>query len=226
MGNPLNIIGVGPQYSLAQIILNLCLSIILGLGIAFVYKRTHRGASYSQSFVLAIVLVTIVAATAIMVIGQSLTRAFGLIGAFSVIRFRTAIKDARDVAFVFFSLVEGLAAGTGSFMIALVAFLLFTILVIFLTKGQFGKFSSFEYLLSFYTSTKTKGKAPYLKLFEIFLSEYLLISYRSTVKKSEVLATYNIRLKDDNQVKDFIDKLRKSGASQIELISSQSDIDY
>ena len=214
------------QYSLSEVILNLLLAVILGVAIAWVYKRTHKGVSYSQSFVISIALVAIITATVIMVIGNNLARAFGLIGAFAVIRFRTAVKDTRDIAFLFFSLVEGMAAGSGNFKIAAVAYLIFTLTIFALTKGQFGKFSAFDYLVSFHTKTKRQGKVAHLKLFDQYLIDHLLVSMRSTNKTNEMRSTYNIRFKDDDQIKNFLAKLKKTGASNIELISSQNDVDY
>lgn len=215
------------HYSFNQIIINLIAAVALGVIIAFVYKRTHQGVSYSQSFVSSLVLVAIITSTAIMVIGNSLTRAFGLIGAFSVIRFRTAVKDARDVAFLFFSLVEGLATGTGNYQIALIALSVFILTVIILTRGKFGKYSGFDYLLSFHSPGKAKNqKAPYLELFKQYLADHMLLSLRSTAKDAEILTAYNIRFKDDTQAKQFLSQLKKSGATNIELLSSQNDVDY
>jgi len=214
------------QLGLSEIIINLLLSVALGIAVAWVYKRTHKGVSYSQSFVLSLVLVTIITATVIMVIGNSLTRAFGLIGAFAVVRFRTAVKDSRDIAFIFFSLVEGLASGTGNYNIAIISFVTFTATVFILTRGQFGKFSAFDYLLSFNSKTKTKGKVQHLDLFDEFLSDHLLLSLRSVPRGSEIVMSYNVRFQDNELIKEFLGKLKKTGATNIELISSQNDVDY
>src|SRR3989344_7764059 len=179
------------HYSFNQIVINLIAAAILGTITAFFYKRTHQGVSYSQSFVNSLVLIAIITSTAIMIIGNSLTRAFGLIGAFSVIRFRTAVKDTRDVAFLFFSLVEGLAAGTGNYQIALIALIVFLLTVIILTRGKFGKYTGFDYLLSFQSSTKTKDKkAAYLDLFKQYLADHMLLSLRST-DDSQISTAYN-----------------------------------
>ena len=215
------------HYSFNQIVINLIAAAFLGTITAFFYKRTHQGVSYSQSFVNSLVLIAIITSTAIMVIGNSLTRAFGLIGAFSVIRFRTAVKDTRDVAFLFFSLVEGLAAGTGNYQIALIALVVFLLTVIILTRGKFGKYTGFDYLLSFQSSAKTKDKkAPYLELFKQYLADHMLLSLRSTANDSQISTAYNIRFKDDTQAKPFLSQLKKVGVTDIELLSSQNDVDY
>ena len=105
-------------YSPDEILINLAASFILALAIAFTYRTTHRGLSYSQSFVLTLIFVTVITSMVVMVIGNNLARAFALVGAMSIIRFRTVVKDTKDTAFVFFALASGLAAGTSSYLLA------------------------------------------------------------------------------------------------------------
>jgi len=224
MDNLLNV--AATQYSLNEIVINLLVALVFGIATAWVYKQTHKGVSYSQSYVISLVLVALTTSAVIMVIGNSLTRAFGLIGAFAVIRFRTAIKDPRDIAFIFFSLVEGMAAGTGNFNLAAVAFIFFTLTVFTLSRSQFGRFSAFGYLLSFHTKTKKRGKVSHVRLFDKYLADHLLLSLRSTTRDNEVITTYNIQFKDDEKLNEFLGKLKKTGATHIEVISSQNDIDY
>lgn len=80
--------------------------------IAFVYNRTHKGSSYSQSFMLTVVFVAIIVAIVMMVIGNNLSLAFALVGALSILRFRTVLKDTKDMTYIFLSLAVGMAAGT------------------------------------------------------------------------------------------------------------------
>lgn len=100
-----------------NILLNLLGATVLGASIAWVYRRTHHGLSYSRGFVLSLVLIAVVAAGAIMVVGSNVARAFGLVGALSIIRYRTAVRDTRDAAFIFLALVAGFACGTSSFLV-------------------------------------------------------------------------------------------------------------
>ena len=102
-------------YSPTQIIFNLLLSFLLGLLISLVYKKTHKGLSYSQSFMVTNVFVTVIVCMVIMIIGNNLARAFALVGALSIIRFRTVVKDTKDTAYIFWSLASGMATGTGSY---------------------------------------------------------------------------------------------------------------
>ena len=115
----LNIAGLSHIYSQFDILMNLSLSILLGLFISYVYKFTHKGVSYSQSFMLTIVFITIIVAMVMMVIGNNIARAFALVGALSIIRFRTVVKDTKDTAFIFLALASGMAAGTSSYFLAI-----------------------------------------------------------------------------------------------------------
>ena len=91
-------------YDPVTVVLNMALACILGLVISVIYKTTHKGLSYSQSFMLTVIFVTIIVSMVMMVIGNSLARAFALVGALSIIRFRTVIKDTKDTAYVFIAL--------------------------------------------------------------------------------------------------------------------------
>ena len=109
------------NYAPLEVVFNSLVAFILGLFIAYTYKKTHQGLSYSQSFVLTIIFVTIIIGFVMMVIGNSLARAFALVGALSIIRFRTVVKDTKDTAYVFMALAVGMGAGTGNYFIAVYA---------------------------------------------------------------------------------------------------------
>jgi uncharacterized membrane protein YhiD involved in acid resistance len=105
------------------------LDVILAMLIAFVgcavigltYRATHRGVSYSQSYVQTLVLMGMVIALIMLVVGSNIARAFSLVGALSIIRFRNAVKETRDVGFIFFAMAIGMAAGTRFFLLAVIA---------------------------------------------------------------------------------------------------------
>ena len=106
-------------YGPNEILVNMALAFVLGMVISYIYKITHKGLSYSQSFLLTIIFVTFIVSMVMMVIGNNLARAFALVGALSIIRFRTVIKDTKDTAFIFLGLAAGMAAGTSSYFLAL-----------------------------------------------------------------------------------------------------------
>jgi uncharacterized membrane protein YhiD involved in acid resistance len=123
----------------ADVLANLLMALLCGLGLAVIYRITYRGPSYSISYVNALVLLTVIAALVILVIGNNLARAFGLVGAMSIIRFRTAIRDTMDMVFIFIALALGMACGVGLQIVALIGTVLTGILVLALTFTHFGQ---------------------------------------------------------------------------------------
>ncbi|MCK9292376.1 MAG: DUF4956 domain-containing protein [Bacteroidales bacterium] len=122
-------------------------ALLCGIIIALIYKYTYRGLNYSASFTASLILLTMITTIVIMVIGNNLARAFGMVGAMSIIRFRTAVKDASDIMFIFFSLSIGLAAGVKLYSIAFFGTLIVGGVHLVLNKYNFILPQSREFLL-------------------------------------------------------------------------------
>jgi len=119
------------------LVLDIGLGLILSMTIVYVYRITFSGITYSQSFLISLIMITMVTAVLISVIGSNLARAFSLVGALSIIRYRTAIKDARDTGFIFLCVATGMIIGAGYYIlsIGLVGFM--SLIIIFLDKINF-----------------------------------------------------------------------------------------
>lgn len=130
-------------------LLSMLLAFVLGHLIAWVYKRTHSGLSYSRSFTESLVLLTMVVCLVIFVIGDNIAAAFGLIGALAIIRFRNVLKDTRDTFFVFFSLVLGMALRSQRFGPAIVGTFALLATTIYLGWIRMGAKGFFDGHLSF-----------------------------------------------------------------------------
>ena len=98
----------------------LLLGLVVGLIIAFVYRRCYRGVLYSPSFAMTLVMLTLITTPVVMCIKSDLSLSMGMVGALSIVRFRTAVKDPMDTAYMFWSLTMGILLGAGLHMIALV----------------------------------------------------------------------------------------------------------
>lgn len=107
-----------PGFSIEMLAARLAVSFVLGCLVALVYHRTRR--PLSGDFVTTLVMLTILIAMVTLVIGNSVARAFGLVGALSIVRFRTIVEDTRDTAFVILAVAVGMAAGAGYFLVPLV----------------------------------------------------------------------------------------------------------
>lgn len=212
-------------FSVPQIISNLLVALMFGVIIALVYKKTHRSITYSQSFMTSLVLIVLITATVIMVIGNSLTRAFGLIGAFSVIRFRTPVKDVWDMTFLFLALTLGLASGSGIYPVAIIGLAIIVVTIFILQRLGFGVISVNDLVLTF--QIKNSGEEQqYQNTFKEFLKENILLNAR-TISEKEMELSFKVHLKNNRQLQEFIKQLSKvRGISRIEALNTNQDVEY
>ncbi|QEE17950.1 DUF4956 domain-containing protein [Promethearchaeum syntrophicum] len=114
-------------------------SISLSMIVSITYRGTHKGISYSQSFTQTLVLLGVVVSIVMLIVGTDIARAFTLVGALSIVRFRNAIKDTRDVGFIFFIMAVGMACGTRFYALALFFTLIGCLMLFFMYSSQFGQ---------------------------------------------------------------------------------------
>jgi len=115
---------VTPPTSARDVLVRLIEAFVLGWAVAWVYRRTRSSAKASVSLQPTLVLLSILIATVTQVVGESSARAFSLVGALSIIRFRTVVQDTQDTAFVIFAVVMGMAAGAGATWMALIGLII------------------------------------------------------------------------------------------------------
>ena len=135
------------QISLYTVLTNLAVSLACGIVIALVYRYIYKGPSYSATYVNSLVLLALITTLVIMVIGNNLARAFGLVGAMSIIRFRTAVRDVQDIVYIFFALAVGMASGVGLHAIAVAGTLFICLVSVVLVTFNFGAPGKAEYVL-------------------------------------------------------------------------------
>src|SRR5438552_4048872 len=123
---------------LPEVLMALGVSFLICLVFGYTYKHTHQGLSYSSSFVHTLIMMGVTVAVIMMIIGSNIARAFSLVGALSIIRFRSAIKDPRDVAFLFMVMASGMAVGTGFFQVAVIFAAFSCVMVYALARFEFG----------------------------------------------------------------------------------------
>jgi hypothetical protein len=213
-------------YTPQEMITNLVLSTVLGFLIAEVYKRTHKGISYSQSFTQTILFITIIVTIVMMVIGSSLARAFALVGALSIIRFRTVVKDTKDISFVFAALALGMAAGTSNYFLAVLSVIFICGLSIAVSVFNYGAIHKSEFILRF-RFDKSKSSQTYLDAIESAARNSNLLHIEPAADGSSVMLTVDITLKDGFEPEDLATAIGKTeGTSEVVLIASKSDVDY
>lgn len=217
----------GGSFSTMHIVTTLVLSFVLASMIALFYKKTHKGLSYSQSFVFTLILLTVVVSMVMMVIGNSLARAFALLGAFSIIRFRTPVKDTKDTAFIFFALAMGMAVGTDNYNIAIIATGVILGMIWLLDYFDFGSIRKHEYLLSFIIGEGQEIRDSYDHIFKKYVRNSLLLNITSKREGGASELTYHITFFDDTQAQLFVKDLGSvSGVTGVHLITSKEDVEY
>lgn len=115
------------------VVMVLLVAFMVSLIIYLTYKNTYTGVMYNPRFNVSLIMITMITTIVMVVIGSNISVSLGMVGALSIIRFRTAVKDPRDTAFIFWGVVSGLACGTQNYTIVIVGSI-FICLILFLFK--------------------------------------------------------------------------------------------
>ena len=195
----------------------LILTFILSSVIAWTYEKTFLGLSYSRNFVQAIVLSAVVAATVMQAIGDNVGRGLGMMGALSVVRFRTSFKDPRDIMFVFASLGAGCgvyawgAAAGGTVAFCLVAFLL--------SRTGLGTKHFFDGMLRFALPNEPKVRGQIEDIMKSSLKTFILITMREVDGGARLDVAYQIRLRATKPAAEILSELSKiEGISDVQFM--------
>jgi len=219
MNQLFSLAGTNLDYPLPTIIFNILFAFLIGFIVAHFYKKTHKGLSYSASFTFTLVLLTVAGSILMMIVGNSLARAFSLFGAFSIIRFRTAVKDTKDIAFVFITLILGMAVGTNNYTIAVISTALLMTGVVLMTKKRFGDINYIDHLLTLHFPAN-QSTDKLIKVFLKNLTSHQLVNLTSFQQQKETEMSYNIKLKQNISPTDFLNQLKKiKGADKIRLVN-------
>ncbi|PIS04812.1 MAG: hypothetical protein COT81_04670 [Candidatus Buchananbacteria bacterium CG10_big_fil_rev_8_21_14_0_10_42_9] len=208
-------------------VFNIILAFILSYIIALTYRNTHRGLSYSQGFTFTLILIGVLIAVIMMVIGNSVARAFGAFGAFSLIRFRTAIKDSKDIAFILLVVAIGLATGTNNYGIAIVTTIFAVIIIYALTKMNFGSIRKYDYVLNFTAHSDRFSNDKMRDIFNKYLKYDNLLNVSAKESGRRLEYSFNVKFIKVADIDVFTKSLSElDGISDVDLISAKNDIEY
>lgn len=208
----------------AIIIFNIVFVLVLEVIIAWVYKKTHRALSYSQSFVFTMIMMGLIATVIMMVIAENIVGAFALLGAFSLIRFRTIVKETRDIAFIFFALAIGVAGGTNNYTVAFIGTILISLIIFFFDKLNFASAARGGHLLLVLAREPFDPAAHDALRMHTFSHHIVNIK---TIPGQLREYTIGIRLKSEHESTPLVDALRKeSFVESVELLSGKDSVEY
>lgn len=195
------------QFSLTpeEALVNLVAALISGVFIGILYRTTYSGISYSGNYVVSLVMLAMITALVIMVIGNNLARAFGLVGAMSIIRFRTAVKDTQDIMFIFFALAAGLAAGAGMHLISAVGTFFIGVVIYLASVLNEATPVKREYLVQVIYKNAEEPEKELFRVFRKYCSKYKLVNIKSVGEPGENLKEYSyyIVLKSQRRSSEF-----------------------
>jgi uncharacterized membrane protein YhiD involved in acid resistance len=202
--------------SILDMVVALVLAFCLGLFIFFIYKKTYTGVMYSSSFGVTLVALTMITTLVILAVTSNVVLSLGMVGALSIVRFRTAIKEPLDIAFLFWSIAAGIVLAAGMIPLAVIGSVVIgLVLLVFVNRRS----HSNPYIVVLQCQdhdSETRAKA--------FLEQQ---TQRCTVKsksaqKDNIELNLEIRLKDDNT--DFINALAEMpGVHSAVLVSYNGD---
>ncbi|MDP8249015.1 MAG: DUF4956 domain-containing protein [Candidatus Tritonobacter lacicola] len=202
-----------------DILLNVAIAFLLGILISIVYRYTHKGISYSQSFVQTLVLLTFIISIVMMVIGSNIARAFSLVGALSIIRFRTVVKDTRDIAFVFFALAVGMAAGSGSYLVGGIGALFGCAVILGLYWLDYGSKERHYHLLRYRVEADLQDNPVYKEIFDKYCGTVRLVSVRSLRQGQSVEVAQHVKLRGKMRAADLVGELKEiEGIERVVLL--------
>jgi uncharacterized membrane protein YhiD involved in acid resistance len=217
-----------PPITMGDFISNLVVACLCSLIHVAFYRAAYRGPGYSVSFLNSLVLLSIITALVIMVIGDSLARAFGLVGAMSIIRFRTAVKEVLDIVHIFLALAIGMTAGVGLHSAAFMATVLLGTIYYLLVHLNVISPNREQYVVQF-TYRPLDGEAdgqepPYLGGFRKHCRRSKLVNVKSVGDDDEMEISYYVVPRRDTRVVDLLRELKSvHGVRSVVVFSDEEE---
>lgn len=206
------------QGELESIVLRLVLAFVLGQFLAWVYAWTHRGLSYSRSFVQSLVILSMIVTLVMIVIANNIVTAFGLLGALALIRFRNVLKDTRDTAFIFAALVLGIGVGVERYGASIIGAVAFAAITVYLHWTAFGSRQRHDGFLRFRLAPVDGAMPNPSAVLQRHCSATTLVSVRRTGPADPADYTYQISLRDRSRNEEFLQELNSfTGVSELSL---------
>jgi len=208
--------------TIQDIAIRIGVATVLSLVIYISYWYTHTGTSYSGKFNVSLVTITVLTCTVMTVIGNNIALSLGMAGALSIVRFRTAIKDSRDTAYIFWSVIVGLCSGVADFWTAVIGSGAVFIILLFM-----GKVRNENRILLIIKSNRSLEKDIEGTIFAHFSRKALLRVKNTTVESLELIyeldrRTYNLTYKSGKNITQLL--YEKEGMEYVNIVTQNDEI--
>jgi uncharacterized membrane protein YhiD involved in acid resistance len=207
MENFLTAFGAAQWLGLEQILTAFLMSFILTSVIAQVYRLTFSSLSYSRTFIHTMVLGSLIITMVIMAIGNNLARGLGILGTLAIVRFRTPIRDPRDMVFLFAAMGLGIACGANVYGIAVVGTIVISTAALLLHWSPFASRREHEALLRFILPSGAESEHEVQDAMQEHCSAFSLVAMREAAQGDNIEYMYHVRLMDPSAHSALIDKI-------------------
>jgi len=220
---PFDVQDLSGTFSVGDIAIALSLAFVLSAMIGFVYRATHRNISYSQSYVQTLVILGMIIALIMLVVGSNIARAFALVGALSVVRFRNAIKETRDVGFIFLVMGIGMACGTRFYTLATVAAVAICFVIVIMQRFNWYHLDVQRQVVKVQVPPEDDYAGPIEDALVQHTTEFELVSTESVQGGALLELMYAVKLRRGSTTRDLIGALRGRNAGQRVTVLSGYD---
>ena len=208
----------GESFTLSNSLIVIFSSIILGFVISFLYMKTHKKSGYNQGFTLTLVMLPVIIAIIILLIGNNVARAFSLAGAFSIIRFRSAPGEPKDISYILFTLAVGLTCGMGYIGYAVLFTIILCVLMIGLDMTKFATPKNRPMQLRITIPENLNYEDAFDEILDEYTDSWTLNKIKTRDFGALFELDYSINMKNYINQKKFIDDLRcRNGNLNISL---------
>lgn len=210
---------VNINYNWTQVFISFLLTTILSLLVLRIYMLTHKKNGYDQDFIQTLIFLSLVVTSVMLVIGNNLAGAFGLVGAVSIIRFRTRLDNPQDTAYIFFEMAIGLTCGLQQYTVAISATLFISLVILVFWKLDFGKSVTMQNgnILSVRVNEVTSGREIVESTFNDDIAHWEIVSIIAIDDKKAII-DYKVLLKKNKTVQGFVNKLFNSTQGQLTVL--------
>ncbi|WP_340818573.1 DUF4956 domain-containing protein [Methanolobus sp. WCC4] len=209
-----------------DVFVGLVLGFILLSAIGWLYKRTHKGTSYTQSYVHTLIMMGLVVDVIMLIVGSNIARAFSLVGALSIIRFRNAVKEIRDIGFIFFAMAIGMATGTKFYMLAIIATCVIGALLFIMFEFDWFARPAMSQILKIQIDKDVDFEELFDRTFVKYTQSAELIGIDSVRSGTVTELVYSIILKKNASKHEFIQSIKsQNGNQKVFLITGYNTTD-
>jgi uncharacterized membrane protein YhiD involved in acid resistance len=213
-------------FSVTDVVLSLIFSFVLTAFIGYIYKITHKGTSYTQSYVHTLVIMGMVTSIIMLIVGSNIARAFSLVGALSIVRFRNAIKETRDIGFVFFAMAIGMATGTKFYLLAIIATVIISLAILIMNRFDWYSREAASQIVKIGLPNNLEFDTLFDDVFVKYTNVSDLISVDSVRSGMLTELIYSISPKKGANTRSFLADIKKlNGNNKVTLITGYNQTD-